>query len=380
MSDTRLPFTLCATDGRARRGRLSTRHGAVDTPAFMPVGTLGTVKAMSPEELREIGVQILLGNTYHLYLRPGVEVLRAHGGLHAMMGWSGPILTDSGGFQAFSLRELSKLSDDGITFASHLDGSRHQFTPERVIEIQAAIGSDIMMPLDDCPALPCPRERLLASLARSTSWALRSLEAARGGSGALFAIVQGGTSEALRKRHAEELTAHPFSGFAIGGLAVGESHAEMVDTVELTAGALPEDRPRYLMGVGRPEDLLACIERGVDLFDCVLPTRNARNGQVFTRRGRLNLKNRRFRDDLEPIDPGCGCYTCRRFSRAYLRHLIKSKEILGVRLTTWHNLQYYLDLVEGARLAVEASELADFAKRCRAGWQEASETLNSVDR
>ena len=286
-----------------------------------------------------------------------------------MMGWDGPILTDSGGYQAFSLEALRKLSDDGVLFSSHIDGSKHLFTPEKVIEIQAAIGSDIMMPLDDCPGLPCPEERLLESLRRSTSWELRCLEASAELPGALFAIVQGGTSPELRRRHADELTAHPFEGFAIGGLAVGEEARERYDTVALTTEVLPDDRPRYLMGVGTPADLLECVARGIDMFDCVLPTRNARNAQVFTRHGVLNLRNSRFRDDTEPLDPGCGCYACRRYSRAYVRHLITAKEILGVRLTTIHNLAYYHELMLGARTAIREKRFQQYLDRCKTDWQ-----------
>jgi len=367
---SKLTFTVTAEDGNARAATLETAHGRVETPVFMPVGTQGSVKAMSPEELGEVGTQILLGNTYHLYLRPGTDVLSAHGGLHQMMGWDGPILTDSGGFQAFSLSDLSKLSDDGVLFSSHIDGSKHMFTPEKVIEIQMAIGSDIMMPLDDCPGLPCPEDRLLDSLRRSTSWELRCLEAARHAEGSLFAIVQGGTSPELRRRHAGELTAHPFAGFALGGLAVGEEPQERYDTVAVTTPELPRDKPRYLMGVGTPRDLLECVERGIDMFDCVMPTRNARNGQVFTHAGKINLRNSRFRTDQDPIDPACGCYTCRRFSRAYVRHLLRAKEIFGVRLTTTHNLAYFHDLMLGARVAINSGSFGSYKAACEAGWKQ----------
>lgn len=369
-----LTFSVTAEDGKARAATLETAHGHVETPVFMPVGTQGSVKAMSPEELGEVGTQILLGNTYHLYLRPGTDILTAHGGLHRMMGWDGPILTDSGGFQAFSLSDLTTLSEDGVLFSSHIDGSKHMFTPEKVVEIQLAIGSDIMMPLDDCPGLPCPQERLLDSLRRSTAWELRCLEAAQEAEGSLFAIVQGGTSPELRKRHAAELTAHPFSGFAVGGLAVGEEPQERYDTVEVTAPELPRDKPRYLMGVGTPKDLLECVERGIDMFDCVMPTRNARNGQVFTSTGKLNLRNRRFRTDQDPIDSACGCYTCRRFSRAYVSHLLRAKEIFGVRLTTTHNLAYFHDLMLGARVAINSGSFGSYKAACEAGWRQEPQT------
>ncbi|MBN1946702.1 MAG: tRNA guanosine(34) transglycosylase Tgt [Bradymonadales bacterium] len=364
----KLEFEILAGDGKARCGRLKTARGTVSTPAFMPVGTLGTVKAMSPRELVEIGVQMLLSNTYHLYLRPGLEVLERHGGLHAMMGWKGPILTDSGGYQAYSLKPLPRITEEGVLFASHLDGSRHLFTPRKVVEIQAVIGSDIMMPIDDCPALPCSQERLIQAIERSTAWALESLEASRQVPGALFAIVQGGTSQTHRRRHLEALLPHPFEGFAVGGLAVGEQIEAMYDTVDFVGELLPADRVRYLMGVGTPENLLACIERGMDLFDCVLPTRNGRNGQLFTRRGVINLKNSRFREATDPIDPHCGCYTCRNFSLSYLRHLIVSREILGARLATTHNLAYYQDLMKEAREAIANDRFRQFASACREGW------------
>lgn len=365
----RLPFEVEASDGRARAGLLETGHGSVRTPVFMPVGTQGTVKAMTPEELEETGTEIILSNTYHLYLRPGRESLRAHGGLHAMMGWERPILTDSGGFQAYSLRSLRTLTDEGVHFSSHVDGSRHLFTPQSVVDTQVDIGSDIMMPLDDCAGLPCPIERLEQALRRSTAWELKCLEAARDVAAGLFAIVQGGTNETLRRRHTEELAAHAFDGFAIGGLAVGENELERDATVAFTADLLPSDRPRYLMGVGRPRDLLNAIRAGIDLFDCVMPTRNARNGQVFTRSGVLNLRNSRFQTDLEPIDGGCGCYACRRYTRAYVRHLLKAGEILGVRLTTIHNLRYYNDLIEGARLAIERGRYDHYVRECQARWE-----------
>jgi queuine tRNA-ribosyltransferase len=298
--------------------------------------------------------------------------LRAHGGLHGLMGWEGPILTDSGGFQAYSLAGLVELRPEGVRFASHLDGSRHLFTPESVIETQVAINSDILMPLDDCPGLPCSPERLEEAVARTTRWAEESLRVAREHGRRLFGIVQGGTDLALRRRHAAELSALDFDGHAIGGLALGEDRRAREETVAATAEALPEGKPRYLMGVGTPSDLLAAVARGVDLFDCVLPTRNGRNGHVFTRQGVRNLRNARYRADLEPLDPACGCYACRRYSRAYVRHLLVAKEILGVRLTTVHNLHYYMDLLAGARVGLGTGSFASYSAACEAGWQEAA--------
>lgn len=363
-----LTFQVLATDSDARRGVLQTDHGRVDTPVFMPVGTQGSVKGVSPDELWELGAQIILANTYHLFLRPGTERLRSLGGLHTMMGWSGPLLTDSGGYQAYSLKALRKITDEGITFASHIDGSRHVLTPQVVMDAQFCIGSDIMMPLDDCPGLPCSDDRLELALSRSTAWELECLRVGQQRGGTVFAIVQGGTSEALRRRHALELAEHPFDGFAIGGLAVGEERGRTYDTVEHTAKLLPSTHPRYLMGVGTPADILMCIERGVDMFDCVLPTRNARNGQVFTRNGKLNLRNARFAEDNEPIDGACGCYSCRTFGRAYIRHLLRCREILGVRLTTLHNLNYFIDLVAGARLAIERGQYQEYRRACAERW------------
>lgn len=363
-----LTFRLDATDGAARAATIETRRGRIETPIFMPVGTQGTVKTASPSELNALGAQIILGNTYHLYLRPGTEVLDRFGGLHAFAGWSGPLLTDSGGFQFYSLADLAKFDDDGVSFQSHLDGSRHRFTPEKVIAIQRAIGSDIMMVLDQCPALPATEQTLEVAVRRSTDWAVRSLAAWQEGDGAVFAIAQGGTNVARRTAHIEALAEHAFHGLALGGLAVGEAPEEMYDTIEACGPAMPVDRPRYLMGVGRPEDILEAIARGIDMFDCVMPTRNARNGQVFTRSGKLNLRNARFSTDDAPIDPACACPACRQHSRAYVHHLIRAKEVYGIRLTTLHNLQYYLDLVRGARDAVLSGQFAAYRSACRAGW------------
>jgi len=355
-------------DEAARALTLRTRRGEILTPAFMPVGTLGAVKTASADEVRATGAQIILGNTYHLFLRPGTEVLSRLGGLHRFMGWSGPILTDSGGYQFFSLAKLAKFSDEGVKFRSHHDGTAHVFTPERVIEVQRVIGSDIMMVLDQCPALPATRSTLDEAVRRSTAWALRSLTALRDGDGALFAIVQGGTDIGLRRAHAETLAAHPFDGIALGGLAVGEPTAQMVETLEAVAPGLPFERPRYLMGVGTPGDILDGIRCGVDMFDCVMPTRNARNGTVFTRTGRLNLRNARFAREEGPLDADCGCVACSTTSRAYLHHLLRNHEVYGIRLTTLHNLTFYADLVAGARAAILRGEFGSWSRAQRAGW------------
>ena len=366
---TPLTFQLDGVDGAARAATITTRRGTIETPIFMPVGTQGSVKTTSPAELRQAHAQIILGNTYHLYLRPGLEVLEKMGGLHRFANWQGPVLTDSGGYQFFSLAELARFDDEGVSFQSHHDGSRHRFTPERVVEIQRCIGSDIMMVLDQCPALPATDATLDEAIRRSTDWAMRSLAVRRPSDGALFAIAQGGTDARRRCAHIETLAAAPFDGLALGGLAVGESPAEMYDTLEACVPAMPVDRPRYLMGVGRPEDLLEAIARGIDMFDCVMPTRNARNAQVFTRAGKLNLRNARFRFDEGPIDAGCSCLACREHSRAYIHHLVRAKEVYGIRLTTLHNLTYYLDLVRGARTAMLAGAFDAYAHGCREGWR-----------
>ena len=373
-----LPFRVEARDGNARAGTLQTPRGVVQTPIFMPVGTVGTVKSLMPDELEALGAQIILANTYHLYLRPGEPVLEQHGGLHRMMGWDRPILTDSGGYQFFSLRHLARFDRDGVTFQSHVDGSRHRFTPERVIDIQRTIGSDVMMVLDHCSELPAPRAALERAMATTTDWALRSLrhvvERPAERDGAVFAILQGGTEHDLRVRHRDELCAHEFDGFAVGGLSVGEAPAVMYDVLETAVPGMPQERPRYLMGVGRPEDLVAGIERGVDMFDCVMPTRNARNGGTFTRTGRLNMRNGRHRTDERPIDERCGCPACRRFTRSYILHLFRTNEMLGPRLVTLHNLHYYLDLVTEARAAIAAGRFASWAAETRSGWAAAGES------
>jgi len=353
-------FQLLNTDGAARRGRLQFARGAVDTPAFMPVGTYGTVKAMTPEELRAGGAQMILGNTFHLMLRPGVEVIAAHGGLHEFMHWDGPLLTDSGGFQVWSLADRRRLSEDGVEFASPVDGARVFLGPESSIEVQQRLGADVIMVFDECTDYPCSEAESRRSMELSLRWAERSRAAHVGGPGALFGIVQGGMYPALRQRCARGLIEADFDGYAIGGLSVGEPEAERLRVLDATTPLLPPSRPRYLMGVGRPEDLVEAVERGVDMFDCVMPTRNARNGFLFTRCGEVKIRNARYERDLAPLDPDCGCYTCRHYSRAYLRHLHKCNEILGHRLATIHNLFYYQELMREMRDAIGAGQWRGF--------------------
>ncbi len=339
-------------DTEARRGTLYTRRGAVETPAFMPVGTQGTVKGMLPEQLKEIGAQIILGNTYHLYLRPGHDRLARFGGLHRFMNWDRPILTDSGGFQVFSLGDLCKIDEEGVRFQSHLDGSAHKLTPELSIEIQEALGSDIMMVFDECIPHPATREYIAESTARSSRWAARCKEARTDQSAALFGIVQGGMESDLRRQSVESLIEIGFDGYALGGLSVGESAEVMYRVMEWSLPLLPQDRPRYVMGVGTPENLVEAVSRGADMFDCVMPTRNARNGVLFTSFGKISIKQARFTEDELPIDPECSCYVCRNYSRAYLRHLYQSNEILASVLNTTHNLYYYLHLMKSMRDAI----------------------------
>ena len=353
-------FELVARDGRARRGTLYTDHGPVPTPAFMPVGTQATVKGLLPRQLRETGSDMILGNTYHLYLRPGHERVLRLGGLHRFSGWDGAMLTDSGGFQVFSLAELRDVDDEGVSFRSHLDGSRHRFTPEHSMDVQAALGADVVMAFDECPALPATAEEVRAAVDRTLAWARRCRDHfgdrrrhEAGHEQALFGIVQGGLLESERERCARALLELDLPGYAIGGLSVGESKEDMHRLTDFTAPLLPEDRPRYLMGVGYPEDLLAAVASGVDMFDCVLPTRLARHGTLLTSEGRLALRNARFADDEGPVDPGCACPTCRDHSRAYLRHLIVAGEILGLVLCTLHNVSFYQTLMRGVREAIE---------------------------
>ncbi|MBC7355256.1 MAG: queuine tRNA-ribosyltransferase [Desulfomicrobiaceae bacterium] len=352
-------FSLITTDGQARRGELTTAHGQIQTPIFMPVGTRGTVKAVCSQDLRDVGAQIILGNTYHLYLRPGDALIARRGGLHRFMSWERPILTDSGGFQVFSLAGLRRISEEGVLFASHIDGSRHLFTPEKVIEIQTNLGSDIMMVLDECVPYGADREYTQRSLALTTRWAKRCREAHPAESPQLlFGIVQGGFFLDLRRESLMQITDIPFDGYALGGLSVGESKEEMLEILEAIGPELPADKPRYLMGVGTPLDLVRGVASGIDMFDCVLPTRNARNGTLFTSLGRITIKRAEYAEDDSPLDPACSCFTCRTFSRAYLRHLYVTQELLAYRLNTIHNLAYFLGLMERVRTAIETGTFA----------------------
>jgi queuine tRNA-ribosyltransferase len=356
-------FELTATDGAARAGRLSCAHGVVETPAFMPVGTYGTVKAMTPEELYDLGAEIVLGNTFHLMLRPGVPVVAAHGGLHAFMNWKRPILTDSGGFQVFSLKSLRRITEDGVRFRSPVDGREVRLTPEDSMEVQLGLRSDIAMALDDCTPHPATEAEARASMERSMRWAARSHARYHRDEppGGLFGIVQGGMHGALRLASLEALLRLDWPGLAVGGLAVGEPEEERLRILETLVPQMPADRPRYLMGVGRPEDIVAAVLRGIDMFDCVMPTRHARNGHLFTGTGVINIRNRVHQSDLSPIDPQCDCYTCRHYTRAYLRHLDRCHEILGCRLNTLHNLAFYLRLMRSLRRAISEGRAAAFA-------------------
>jgi queuine tRNA-ribosyltransferase len=357
-------FRVTHTDGAARAGRLELPHGVVETPVFMPVGTYGAVKTMSPAELAEIGAEIVLGNTFHLWLRPGLEVIAAHGGLHRFMGWERPLLTDSGGFQVFSLGRLRKITEEGVRFASPIDGARLMLTPEDSMRIQRTLDADIAMVFDECTPFPATERQAAASMRLSLRWAERSKrewERSSPNGNALFGIVQGSVYEPLRDESLAALVALGFDGHAIGGLAVGEPKEAMLGILGHCAPRLPADRPRYVMGVGTPEDIVAAVQAGIDMFDCVLPTRNARNGWLFTRWGDIRLRNARYRDDARPVDETCGCYACRHFTRAYLHHLQRVNEILGARLATVHNLFYYLALVRGLREAIAERRLADFA-------------------
>lgn len=355
-----MKFELLATDGRARRGVLQLAHGSVQTPAFMPVGTYGSVKAISPAELTDIGFEMVLSNTYHLSLRPGLAVIEAHGGLHRFMGWDKPIITDSGGFQVFSLGALRKITEDGVKFSSPLNGDKIFISPEESMRIQKILNSDIVMIFDECTPYPASEQQAADSMRLSLRWAARCKTAHAGNLNALYGIVQGGMYEALRDESARELIAMDFDGYAIGGLSVGEPKDDMARVLSHTAPQLPADKPRYLMGVGTPADLVHAVGEGIDQFDCVLPTRNARHGILFTRRGEMRIRNARWKLDTSPIDPQCGCYACRNFSRAYLHHLIRANEILGARLATLHNLFYYHQLMAEMRAAIEAGGFADY--------------------
>jgi queuine tRNA-ribosyltransferase len=360
-----LTFQILAADGRARRGRLTTPHGAVETPAFIPVGTLGAVKGVTPQELEAAGASILLANLYHLALRPGIDAVERLGGLHAFTGWPGPLLTDSGGFQVWSLGGLRTVDAGGVTFRSHLDGAALRFTPEGVVGFQERMGVDVAMVLDECTSWPVEREAAAASWERTLGWARRAREVWRGTGGGLFGIVQGSVFRDLRERAAAELAELDFAGYAIGGVSVGEAEAERRAVVEWTAPVLPADRPRYLMGVGYPEDITHAVAHGVDLFDCVLPARNARHGVLFTRQGSLKIRNARYREDPRPIDPECGCPACRRTSRAFLHHLSRAGELTAAVLATLHNLRYYLDFMAGLRQAIELGALTEAARLAR---------------
>jgi queuine tRNA-ribosyltransferase len=367
-----MKFSLTGIDknSKARAGVLETAHGKIETPIFMPVGTQGTVKSLTPKMLTEdVGAQIILGNTYHLYLRPGTDILEKSGGLHKFMNWDKPILTDSGGFQVFSLSELRKLKSDGVEFTSHLDGSKHFFSPEKVISIERSIGSDIMMPLDECTPYPCDYDYAKKSKELTSAWAILNKEAFEksvplyGYEQALFGIIQGSVYKDLREASASDLINLDFDGYSIGGLAVGEPAETMYELVDFTTDIIPEHKPRYLMGVGRPENILEAIERGVDMFDCVMPTRNARNAYLFTWDGIVTIRNAVYKDDFRPVDSTCDCYTCQNFSRAYLRHLFKANEILALELATIHNLHFYLNLVKTAREKILESSFSEWKNK-----------------
>ncbi|GAA4756722.1 tRNA guanosine(34) transglycosylase Tgt [Sphingomonas daechungensis] len=374
---TRFSFTIARTDGKARTGTIAMKRGEIRTPAFMPVGTAATVKAMKPQDVRSSGADIILGNTYHLMLRPGAERVARLGGLHRFMGWGRPILTDSGGYQVMSLSELTKVSEEGVSFASHLDGTRHMLSPERSIDIQRLLGSDIVMAFDQLVPATATRDEAAAAMERSMRWAKRSRdEFDRGGehaaSAALFGIQQGGLDEQLRKASADALIEVGFDGYAVGGLAVGEGHEAMCACLDYAPGQLPEDKPRYLMGVGKPDDIVEAVRRGIDMFDCVLPTRSGRTGQAFTADGPLNIRNAKFGEDREPIEPGCPCPTCTTFKRAYVHHLVRSGEILGAMLMTEHNLWFYQRLMQGLRDAIADGRFSQHAANVLARYRRQS--------
>lgn len=370
-------FQVLATDRltRARRGRLTLNHSTVETPVFMPVGTQGTVKSTSQQELAEMGYRIILGNTYHLYLRPGHELIRQAGGLHKFIGWDGSILTDSGGFQVFSLEHIRKIGEDGVVFRSYVDGSYHEFTPERVMEVQAAIGADIVMAFDECAPYPCERDYAKDAMERTHRWAERSL-ASHDPNQAFFGIIQGSVYPDLREQSTKFIASLDTDGIAIGGVSVGEGKDLMMNAVDWSVPHLPEHKPRYLMGVGTPEDILDAVVRGIDMFDCVLPTRLGRNGSLYTSQGRINIKNNRFIEDFGPVDPECDCWCCRNYSAAYLRHLYKCDEIMASRLATYHNLHFYARLMERIREAIEANRLTEFRKEFLANYRKHRATVH----
>ncbi|MCG7811726.1 tRNA guanosine(34) transglycosylase Tgt [Alteromonas sp. MCA-1] len=357
-----MQFELLKTEGRARRGRLVFERGVVETPAFMPVGTYGTVKGMTPEELKDSGAHICLGNTFHLMLRPGTGIIRQHGDLHDFMNWDKPILTDSGGFQVFSLGDLRKITEEGVTFRSPINGEKILLTPEKSMEVQRDLGSDIVMIFDECTPYPATEQEARVSMEMSLRWAKRSKEAHGDNPAALFGIIQGGMYEGLRDVSLAGLEAIGFDGYAIGGLSVGEPKEDMIRIIDHTAPKIPEDKPRYLMGVGKPEDLVESVRRGIDMFDCVMPTRNARNGHLFVTEGVVKIRNAKHRNDTSPLDENCDCYTCKNYSRSYLHHLDKCNEILGARLNTIHNLRYYQRVMQGLRDAIEAGTLDEFVQ------------------
>lgn len=374
MTKPRFSFSIAATDGKARTGAIQMRRGEIRTPAFMPVGTAATVKAMRPAEVRATGADIILGNTYHLMLRPGAERMARLGGLHGFMGWDRPILTDSGGYQVMSLSALTKMSEEGVAFSSHLDGSKHMLSPERSMEIQRLLDSDIVMAFDECTKNGCTHDEAARSMERSMRWARRSRDGFDAGGdhaerAALFGIQQGSLNEGLRKISAEKLIEIGFDGYAVGGLAVGEGQEAMFVTLDFAPDMLPQDKPRYLMGVGKPDDIVGAVERGIDMFDCVLPTRSGRNGQAFTWAGPLNIRNAKFNEDLGPLDPRCGCPVCATWSRAYLHHLVKSGEMLGAMLMTQHNIHFYQELMQGLRDNIAAGTLSTFTADFRRDYQ-----------
>ena len=362
-------FELITQDGNARAGRVETAHGSFDTPAFLPVGTQAAVKAVSPIQLKQTGAQIVLCNAYHLSIRPGEELIARLGGLHRFMCWDGPILTDSGGYQVFSLAKMTKISDEGAAFQSHVDGARIFVTPERAVEIQEKLGADIIMAFDECVGYPCKKERVAEAMRRSVDWARRCLAAKTRGECSLFGITQGGVHEDLRTECTRALAEMPFEGYALGGLSVGEEWAQTAQVIALSDRLLPRNKPRYLMGMGLPENILDAVERGMDMFDCVLPTRNARNGEAFTKHGRIKIRNEKYKYDESPIDEDCDCHACRNFTKAYLRHLLNTQEILGLTLLTEHNLRFYMRLMEGIRAAIRACRFAEFKHSFRQGLE-----------